>query len=89
MKKKVLYRTEILPSNLKCMFNFLATLYNRIVKSHKGKIKMTISRDNKGIDIRFRIPTVDFSDTFKVILEVTIDRYKTKDKYLRIKDEED
>lgn len=38
MNKEILYRTEILPKNLKSMFNLLATFYNRIVKSHKGKI---------------------------------------------------
>lgn len=37
MNKETLYRTEILPKNLKSMFNLLATLYNRVVKSHKGK----------------------------------------------------
>lgn len=86
MNKEILYRTEILPKNLKSMFNLLATFYNRIVKSHKGKIRMSITQDSKGIDIRFRIPTTDFS--FKVILGVIIDRYKTKDAYLRSKDEE-
>lgn len=74
--------------NLKSMFNLLATLYNRVVKSHKGKIRMSITQDSKGIDIRFRIPTTDFSNNFKVILGVIIDRYKTKDAYLRSKDEE-
>ena len=73
MNKETLYRTEILPKNLKSMFNLLATFYNRIVKSHKGKIRMSITQDSKGIDIRFR---------------VIIDRYKTKDAYLRSKDEE-
>lgn len=88
MNKEILYRTEILPKNLKSMFNLLATLYNRVVKSHKGKIRMSITQDSKGIDIRFRIPTTDFSNNnFKVILGV-IDRYKTKDAYLRSKDEE-
>lgn len=86
MNKETLYRTEILPKNLKSMFNLLATLYNRVVKSHKGKIRMSITQDSKGIDIRFRIPTTDFS--IKVILGVIIDRYKTKDAYLRSKDEE-
>lgn len=64
MNKEILYRTEILPKNLKSlksMFNLLATLYNRVVKSHKGKIRMSITQDSKGIDIRFRIPTTDFS----------------------------
>lgn len=52
---------------------------------------MSITQDSKGIDIRFRIPTTDFSNNFKVILGVIIDRYdryKTKDAYLRSKDEE-
>lgn len=49
---------------------------------------MSITQDSKGIDIRFRIPTTDFSNNFKVILGVIIDRYKTKDAYLRLKDEE-
>lgn len=88
MNKETLYRTEILPKNLKSMFNLLATLYNRVVKSHKGKIRMSITQDSKGIDIRFRIPTTDFSNNFKVILGVIIDRYKTRDAYLRSKDEE-
>ena len=43
------------------MFNLLATFYNRIVKSHKGKIRMSITQDSKGIDIRFRIPTAFFN----------------------------
>lgn len=84
MNKEILYRTEILPKNLKSMFNLLATFYNRVVKSHKGKIRMSITQDSKGIG--FRIPTTDFSNNFKVILGV--DRYKTKDAYLRSKDEE-
>lgn len=86
MNKETLYRTEILPKNLKSMFNLLATFYNRVVKSHRGKIRMSITQDSKGIDIRFRIPTTDLS--FKVILGVIIDRYKIKDAYLRSKDEE-
>lgn len=49
---------------------------------------MSITQDSKGIDIRFRIPITDFSNNFKVILGVIIDRYKTKDAYLRSKDEE-
>nr|UVN06998.1 MAG: hypothetical protein [Bacteriophage sp.] len=49
---------------------------------------MSITQDSKGIDIRFRIPTTDFNNNFKVILGVIIDRYKTKDAYLRSKDEE-
>ena len=77
MNKEILYRTEILPKNLKSMFNLLATFYNRVVKSrvvksHKGKIRMSITQDSKGIDIRFRIPTTDFSNNFKVILGVLL-----------------
>lgn len=75
MNKEILYRTEILPKNLKSMFNLLATLYNRVVKSHKGKIRMSITQDSKGIDIRFRIPTTDFSNNFKVILGVIIGNF--------------
>ena len=87
-QRNFIHRTEILPKNRKSMFNLLATFYTRIVKSHKGKIRMSITQDSKGIDIRFRIPTTDFSNNFKVILGVIIDRYKTKDAYLRSKDEE-
>ena len=66
----------------------MGSFYNGVVKSEKGKMRMSISEDWKGIDIGFRIGSSELSNNLKVILGVMIDRYKRKDGYVRWKDEE-
>lgn len=85
--KEVLYRTEITPRNLKAMFTLIATFYNRVVKSNRGKIRFSISRDAKGYGLYLRIPTVHFSKPLNSILSIIIDKYIAKDTYLN-QDEE-
>lgn len=85
--KKVLYRTEITPRNLRSMFNLIAIFYNRVVKSNRGKIKFSVSKDDKGYGLYLRIPTVHFSKPMNSILSIIVDKYIAKDTYLN-QDEE-
>lgn len=86
-KKKVIYRTEITPTNLKAMFNIIATLYSKVVKTYKGKMKFSISEDEKGFQLSIRIPKLDMSKNLISLLKIYIDKYRSKDTYLRMKDE--
>ena len=88
MTKKNLHYSEITPTNLKVIFNLIATLYNRLIKNRKGKIRITLSEDSKGIEIKFRIPTVNLSSSMKALIRICVDKFIAKDNYLRIKDED-
>lgn len=56
------------------MFNVLGSVYNGVVKSEKGKMRMSISEDCKGIDIGLRMGSSELSNNLKVILGVIMDR---------------
>ena len=88
MTKKILHRSEITPKNLKAIFNMFAALYNRLVKNHRGRIKVSITEDSKGLEIKLRIPT-DLSSSMKVLIHLCIDKFIAKDSYLKLRDEED
>lgn len=89
MTKKILHRSEITPKNLKSVFNLLASIYNRLIKNHKGKIRISLSEDSKGMEIKLRIPTIGLSSSMKVLIRLCFDKFIAKDNYLRIKDEEE
>ena len=89
MTKKILHRSEITPKNLKAIFNMVAALYNRLVKNHRGRIKVSITEDSKGLEIKLRIPTLDLSSSMKVLIHLCIDKFIAKDSYLKLRDEED
>lgn len=89
MTKKVLHKSGITPTNLKSVFNVLASLYSKLIKNHRGKIRMIISEDSKGIELRFRIPTVELSSSMKVLIRLCIDKFIARDKYLQLRDEEE
>lgn len=88
MTKKILHRSEITPKNLKAIFNLIAILYNRLIKNRKGKIRITLSEDSKGLEFRLRIPTSELSSSMKALIRIGIDKFIAKDTYLRIKDED-
>lgn len=92
MTKKILHRSEVTPKNLKAIFNTVntvAALYNRLVKNHRGRIKVSITEDSKGLEIKLRIPTLDLSSSMKVLTHLCIDKFIAKDNYLKLRDEED
>lgn len=89
MTKKILHRSEITPKNLKAIFSTIAALYNRLVKNHRGRIKVSITEDSKGLEIKLRIPTLDLSSSMKVLIHLCIDKFIAKDNYLKLRDEGD
>lgn len=87
-KKKILHRSEITPKNLKTIFTLIATLYSRLIKNRKGRIRITISEDSKGLELRLRIPTINLSSSMKALTRISIDKFVAKDNYLKLKDED-
>lgn len=86
--KKNLHKSKLTPTNLKPTFNLLAALYNRLIKNHRGVIKVSISEDSKGLELKFRIPTQGLSSSMKILIRLCFDKFIAKDKYLQLKDEE-